>query len=142
MQGDKSIFKPELDEKGIEHIRRIYQLIRLIFWVSLAVNLCIVYFTFDRFISLRLFRSLFENSGVPSKFLIYPAYILLIFLSTFFHYYYFLRFVNRLKGSLTLNDSHGFNDSFRWLHKVLLFALVTVLINAVQFVITYFFIRV
>lgn len=141
MSDEKNIFKVEINEKGAESIRRIYSLVKIVFWTSLAIHLITCGYIIYRSSIFTILRRNRQDLFTYRLF-IYPGYLLLLALSTFFYYYYFLRFSRRIKASLELNDSLTFNESFRWIYKGLLFGLVSILIHGAFMFYTFYAYRI
>lgn len=137
MEEDKPIFRIELNEKGAESIRRIHSLVKIIFWGSLAVNLLTCFFYIRRLPRLVVVRRMMDNP-FSFRLLVYPLYLLVYTISAFFFYFYFLRFSRKAKESLALNEGTAFNESFQWIYKGLIFALITVAVHAAFILITNF----
>lgn len=133
MSDEKNIFKVEINEKGAESIRRIYPLVKIIFWASLLFHLLMLYSVISFFIRYGSFRYITNwSSPYVLKALIYPTFVLLVSIGSFLYCYYFLRFSRRAKESLAANDSHSFNESLSWINKGLLFAITTVVLCIAQ----------
>ncbi|MFN8290940.1 MAG: hypothetical protein U0U70_11820 [Chitinophagaceae bacterium] len=138
MPEDKTIFNVEVNEEGLSQIRRIHHLARGLFWGTLVVQLVIIGTFLER--QIRMWQAGFWNSSViPVRMLFYPVYIILLGVSSFCFWFYFLRFSGKAKQAINNRNTPAFNDAFRWLYKSLLFSLIAVALNAIEFVVAWYF---
>lgn len=141
MEEDKSIFNVEVNETGREHIRRIHKLTTGIFWGTIIFNLVVIGIQAER--QIRFWKArvhTINSSGVDAlRTLFYPVSLLLVAICNFFFWFYFLRFTRRTKDSLVSTNPLLYNDSFRWLYRSLVFGIIWLGLNAIEFVLAWYF---
>lgn len=140
MPEDKSIFNVEVNETGLSHIRRIHNLAKVIFWGTLILQLVII----GNFVirQVRLWHAgvgFFKSSFGTVRMLFYPTYLLLIAIVSFGFWYNFLKFSRRAKASIVANDNLSFNDSFKWVYKTLIFGIIGLGLNVIEFFLAWYF---
>lgn len=140
MEDEKAIFRVELNEKGAESIRRIFPLVSIIFWSNLVVQLGTCYFFFRR---APIIRVLWQNRDSPYtiRLLVYPLYLLFLAASSILFFFYLHKFSRISKRGMKLKEGFTFNDSFSWLRKGLLFALISIAVNAAFLMISEFLLK-
>lgn len=141
MPEEKSIFNVEVNETGLSHIRRIHNLVKIVFWGTLALQLVIIGVQIEWQLR-RIWRSRKYWSDTPENILrtlFYPTYLVLIAIISFCFWYYFLKFTRKAKASIAANDNLSFNDSFKWIYKTLIFGAIGLALNAIEFAISWYF---
>jgi hypothetical protein len=133
MQEEKSLFGVDVNGEGAASIRRIYDIIRLVFVLEMIAQVLILLYTGKKFISYQGLSVL--NDHFYFWYLrIYSMYALVFFFITLLHILYFFEFAKQAKRSIETGDSHKFNQSFTWLYKALRVTVAGIVLNLAYFI--------
>lgn len=128
MNEKDDIFEIRVDENGKRTVSRIYPLMKLVFWLGLAVEIIILVGGAINYFRLRNIR--FDiTPGYYWYLRIYTAYLIIVSGLMILQSVYFLKFTRQAHESIKINDSFGFNNSFAWVYKSLRIALIAIVIN-------------
>ena len=137
---NQDIFKVEINEDAVNSFQRIYKIVRLIFWLTIVVELLIALVASRNFF---LYRDLSVEDD-PAYYWgirIYLTYSVIFLFLAFFQSFFFLKFAGKAKNSLKTGDSALFSKSLTWLYRSLYFGLTMVIFNGIYFVYSLFFER-
>ena len=128
MEKQEDIFEIRVNENGKENISHIYPLMKLVFWVGLAVEIIILVNALINYSRYRNFK--FDiNRGYHLYMRIYTIYIIVISVLVVLQSFYFLKFTGQAHESIKTNDNTRFNNSFSWMYKSLWMALIAIIVN-------------
>jgi hypothetical protein len=134
MVNQENIFDIQVNENGKRTVSQIYSLVKIIFWVGLAVQIIILVNGVISYFRLR------DTKFINFLYLrIYTAYLIFVAILVIFQLFYSLKFSRQAHESIKANDSIGFNNSFTWIFKSLKIGLITISLNGLFFLYTIIF---
>lgn len=137
MNKEESIFRVEVNEKGIQSILKINRIVTVLFWSGIFINSTMVFYTLQSYFKYNVaLKTIFSLIGL--RFLMQIFYILFFSVSYFFQFFYFLKFARQSKKSLQINESDAFNKSLIWLYRAFCMTAIGIGLNGLYALYTIF----
>lgn len=129
MSEEKELFQVEVNGEGVQYIRRIYRLSKVLFVAGILVEMIILYFATRNYIRNRNITEV-EDPFYYWDLRIYSVYVLLYFFLFILQMVYFFEFTRQAHKAITAGEAQLFNRSFKWLYKNMQVAAVLLVLNA------------